>query len=117
MKKDTKKTVPVPEGLPKKPPKAMALFMQANKGLREQSSSRRGPSLAYNQNVMMYIYVKNIYLYISDLYNFDFILTYIYISYYFNSILYYIILSYLILYFILLYYNTVYYFIMLYDIF
>lgn len=73
MKKDTKKTVPVPEGLPKKPPKAMALFMQANKGLREQSSSRRGPSLAYKQNVMMYICK-----YISDLYNFDFILTYIY---------------------------------------
>ena len=103
MKKDTKKTVPVPEGLPKKPPKAMALFMQANKGLREQSSSRRGPSLAYNQNVMMYIYVKNIYLYISDLYNFDFILTYIYfILFQFNIILYYIILSYIIFYFIIL---------------
>eukprot|EP00434_Breviolum_minutum_P017051 symbB.v1.2.015044.t1/scaffold1112.1/size147309/2 len=44
VKKDTKKTVPVPEGLPKKPPKAMALFMQANKGggkLAEQAKAWR----------------------------------------------------------------------------
>ena len=54
MKKDTKKTktVPVPEGLPKKPPKAMALFMGANKGLPEQSSSSCCPSLACKQNIM-----------------------------------------------------------------
>ena len=32
VKKETKKGPPIPDSMPKKPPKAMALFMAANKG-------------------------------------------------------------------------------------
>jgi hypothetical protein len=41
-KKETKKGPPIPDSMPKKPPKAMTLFMAANKG---RSWSQGGASL------------------------------------------------------------------------